>query len=377
MRKGLREFLLALICAAFFFVAAGAEAGMISREQEIEMGRSTSRALEAQFGLYLNPQEQERVSRIGQKLAAVCGRDDLEFSFGILNSSEVNALACPGGFVYVFKGLLDYMPTDTELAGVLGHEIGHVAKKHTVNAVEKQLWTTLLLIAASRGQGVGMAVAAQQALLAGYSRTDERGADKEGVYNTIYAGFNPYSMLITTLKLDDLAKEGGAPDYGLYNSHPEPEERVKRIMKLLKDYDIHPDVSVTDDDHAQVAEGTWSFAINQSIGNTKASYRAYMLAGGLWTARLRGEIKKNYFVVRDSGAWADVYYDDIELVRFYLQDAGTFKTAGAYAAYVAEKLREWADIANLTPAKPLPAREAPEDKKQEKNKKAKLKQKDA
>ena len=65
--------------------------------------------------------------------------------------------------------------------GVLGHEVGHVAKKHTVNAIEKQMWTSLILIAATRGQGMGLVQAAQQALFAGYSRTDERGADKEGV----------------------------------------------------------------------------------------------------------------------------------------------------------------------------------------------------
>lgn len=64
-------------------------------------------------------------------------------------------MACPGGFVYVYKGLIDYMPTDMELAGVLGHEVGHVAKKHTVNAIEKQMWTSLILIAATRGQGHG------------------------------------------------------------------------------------------------------------------------------------------------------------------------------------------------------------------------------
>ena len=136
------------------------------------------------------------------------------------------------------------MPTDMELAGVLGHEVGHVAKKHTVNAIEKQMRTSLILIAATRGQGMGLVQAAQQALFAGYSRTDERGADKEGVKNSIAAGYTPYSMLITVWKLDDLSKQGGGAKYGLFSSHPEPEERVKRVMKQLKEYNIHPDVVV-------------------------------------------------------------------------------------------------------------------------------------
>ena len=164
------------------------------------MGHETAMAL-GKYGLSQDPYLQERVDRIGQRLATVSGRNDIKYSFKVLNCNEVNALACPGGFIYVYKGLLDYMPTDTELAGVLGHEVGHVAKKHTVNAIEKQMWTSLILLAATRGQGLGLVQAAQNALFAGYSRTDERGADKEGVKNTINAGFNPYSMLITVEKI--------------------------------------------------------------------------------------------------------------------------------------------------------------------------------
>lgn len=172
--KELKNFLFALVTVfSIFSWTISVEAGMISQEQEIEMGHKTAISLEAKYGLSQDKQLQERVNNIGQKLAAVSGRNDLQYTFKVLNSNEVNALACPGGFVYVFKGLIDYMPTDTELAGVLGHEVGHVAKKHTVNAIEKQMWTSLILLAATRGQGLGLVQAAQQALFAGYSRTDE------------------------------------------------------------------------------------------------------------------------------------------------------------------------------------------------------------
>ena len=232
--KKLFKFFLSFVVACCCFVGLRpAEAGMISLEQEIQMGKETAQALEAKYGLSQDYALNERVDRIGQSLAAVCGRNDITYSFKVLNCNEVNALACPGGFIYVFKGLMDYMPTDTELAGVLGHEVGHVAKKHTVHSIEKQLWTSLILLAATRGQGLGLVQAAQQALFAGYSRTDERGADKEGVNNTIKAGFNPYAMLITVQKLDDLSKQGGGASYGLFSSHPEPEERVKRVVKQL------------------------------------------------------------------------------------------------------------------------------------------------
>ena len=351
MKKLYKLFLALVLACAFLVGVQPVEAGMISVEQEVKMGKETAQALEAKYGLSQDYYLNEHVNRIGQRLAAVCGRNDISYSFKVLNANEVNALACPGGFIYVFKGLLDYMPTDTELAGVLGHEVGHVAKKHTVHSIEKQLWTSLILIAATRGQGLGLVQAAQQALFAGYSRTDERGADKEGVNNTIKAGFNPYAMLITVQKLDDLSKQGGGANYGLFSSHPEPEERVKRVMKQLKAYNIHPDVNITDDDHAYVTEGNWRFDINQSIGNTKAKYRAYMLAGGLWNVRQRGKINPNYFVVRDNGSYAHIYYDDIQILTLYTQDAGAWGSAGAYAGACVDMLRNWAVVANANDAK--------------------------
>ena len=346
MKKLLLAFVFVL--CVVFGITPPAQAGMISLEQEIEMGRETAKSLEAQYGLYQDDAMQERVNRIGQRLAAVSGRTEIEYSFKVLNHNEVNALACPGGFIYVFKGLIDYMPSDTELAGVLGHEVGHVAKKHTVNSIEKQLWTTLALIVATGGRG-GMSLigAAQQALFAGYSRTDERGADEEGFYNTVNAGFNPYAMLITANKLEDLAEQGGGAKYGLFSSHPEPEERVKRIQKYLKEYDIAPMVVLNENGVATIKENDWTFNISQDIGSTKAEYRAYMLAGSLWVARQRGEINPDYFVVYDNGSSADIYYDDIQLLTVYNQDAaGISPNAGAYAAACTKMLREWAPIAN-------------------------------
>ncbi len=137
MIKSFFRILFSALITYFTFcnIPASAEAGMISKEQEIDMGKSTGAQLEAQYGLSQDYLLQEKVTRVGQRLAAVCGRKDIEYTFKVLNSNEINALACPGGFIYVFKGLLDYMPSDAELAGVLSHEITHVVDKHTVHQV--------------------------------------------------------------------------------------------------------------------------------------------------------------------------------------------------------------------------------------------------
>ena len=340
--------LLTLCCTLLPY--ASSEAGVISKEQEIAMGKSTAKALEARYGLSQDYVLQEKVERVGKRLAAVCGRKDLEYSFKVLNSSEINALACPGGFIYVYKGLLDFMPSDTELAGVLSHEITHVVEKHTVHSLEKQMLGSVLLIGAAvatGGNGLPLLSTAQAALYSGFSRTDERGADKGGLTLCLEAGYNPYSVLVTMLKLDDYSKAKGYKDnYGVFSSHPEPDERAKRLKAQLAKLDIHPDVTFTDDDHALVSEGSWGFPINQSIGATKAKYRAYMLAGSLWTIRKQGNINPNHFVVYDNGKTADIYYEDVQLYTVYQQDVSISSTPGKYAALCAEHLKKWAALAN-------------------------------
>jgi Zn-dependent protease with chaperone function len=342
--------ILALMCMVFAclftVMPQEAHAGLISKEQEIEMGRETARQIEAKYGLYQNQAAQERVERIGRSLVAVCGRKDLPYTFKILNADEINALSCPGGFVYVFKGLMDYMPSDAELAGVMGHEIGHVVKRHTVNQIEKNMWTTIALIIATGGRNIELASMASQALAAGYSRTDERGADKEGFAYSVKAGYNPYSMMLTLRKLDDLAKQQKTPSYGLWNDHPEPDERVATIKKLQDPMHIHPDVTVNKDGSATVSEGAWSFNIVNGHGNDKPEYRAYQLAGGLWCVRQKGPVDPAKFIVDDEGQYAVIYYDDTQVYTVYAQDAAGFGSAGAYASACTDMLRQWATQVN-------------------------------
>ncbi len=345
MKKFWTVLCLAVMCL-FVWTPQPVQAGLISKQEEINMGRETAQKLEAQYGLYQNQDAQDRVNRIGQSLVSVCDRKDLPYTFKILNVDEINALSCPGGFVYVFKGLLDYMPSDAELAGVLGHEIGHVVKRHTVNQIEKNLWTTIGLIVVTGGRDIGLANMASQALAAGYSRTDERGADKEGFKYSVAAGYNPYGMFLTLHKLEDLAKQQNTPSYGLWSDHPEPEERIDRVQKMEAPLHIHPDVVVNKDNTAVVVEGSWRFNISVGHGNDRPEYRAYELAGGLYCARQRGKLDPNRFIVDDEGSRATIYYDDIQVYTVYDQDGAGFGGAGAYASACVSLLRNWANQVN-------------------------------
>ncbi|MBQ0067416.1 MAG: M48 family metalloprotease [Phascolarctobacterium sp.] len=368
-----KKLLLKIIpCVAVVFFSATVFAGMISLEKEIELGRKTGEQLEAQYGVVADKALQKRVDRIGQRLARVCGRDEIKFSFKVLNSKEINALACPGGFVYVFKGLIDYMPSDTELAGVLGHEVGHVAKKHTVHSIEKNMWSSLgaILVGVASGSMEGMqaAMVGMTALQSGFSRTDERGADKEGVNNTVAAGFNPYAMLITAHKLEDLQAEQQTPNYGLFNSHPEPEERIKRVLSQIAKLKVTPNVIENNERSVTVQDGKWTHDINIGIGNTKPLYRGYMLAGSMWVIKRQtgGVINPSGFYVVENGSRATIYYGDTEVYTCYNADG---RGAGIYARELTTKLRNWANLVNSGAiSTPLPDEDKKSKKKDKKKK---------
>lgn len=332
-----------LIAFSFFFVSqVPAEAALISKSQEISMGKDVAAQLENQYGLVQDEALQARVNEIGQRLVAVSDRQDLEYSFKVLNSDEVNAMAVPGGFIYVFKGLIDYMPSDDELAGVLGHEIGHIVKRHSIKQIEKQMALTLLAIIFTKGQGIILADAAMQALMAGYSRSDERQADEQGFELTNKAGYNPYSMLITVNKLQDLSDAKGNPGYGLFSTHPEPEKRVERVNKALDKMKITPKVEVSEDGIATVIEGNWRFNISQTHDTDKPEYRAKLMAGALYLIKKQNHIDETRFITVDDENYSDIYYEDIHVLRVYSEDASGFGSISDYAGAVALMLQDWA-----------------------------------
>jgi len=139
----------------------------------------------------------------------------LPYTFKVLNSKEVNALAVPGGTIYLFKGLVDYMPSDSELAGIIGHEVGHIVKKHTLAQIDRGLAAGVALTVLLGGSAGGAILSdlITGALLSSYSRDAEREADQLGVIHTIRAGYNPYSALISMEKLEAMS---GKSSYGLF-----------------------------------------------------------------------------------------------------------------------------------------------------------------
>ncbi|MDR5704349.1 MAG: M48 family metalloprotease, partial [Armatimonadota bacterium] len=128
-------------------VAGPAYAELISTQQEINIGRQVARQLEEKYGLYRDPDIHSRVVAIGERLAAVSDRPGLPYSFKILNTSEVNAVAAPGGFIYLTRGMVFFVRSDDELAFVLAHEVAHAARRHGAQMIERNFaWSLGLFI---------------------------------------------------------------------------------------------------------------------------------------------------------------------------------------------------------------------------------------
>jgi predicted Zn-dependent protease len=212
---------------------------LISEAQEIQMGREADQEISAQLGLYPDEATQSYVSALGQALAAKSERPDLPWSFKVVDDPIVNAFALPGGFIYITRGIMAHLSSEAELAAVIGHEIGHVTGRHSVERLSKaQL--------ANVGVGVGLIVSprfrqfgdlAQMGmglLFLKYSRDDERQADDLGLRYSTRGGYDAREMpeVFTILKrVGEMAGAGGIPNW--LATHPDPEQRRQRIEGML------------------------------------------------------------------------------------------------------------------------------------------------
>jgi len=210
--------------------------GLINEKTEISIGRDAAADLERQHGVVTDQAMNARLARASEPIAAVSGRANLPWSFKILNDPAVNAMALPGGFVYATKGLIGFVRSDAELAGVMGHEIAHVARRHSVQQIETALGAQLIIEIvtgkSSRGLQQASALAADLALK-GNSREDELEADRVGTKFAYEAG-DPADGLLTFLR--HLDQEYGRKESRveiLFSTHPDTQKRIRRLEEYL------------------------------------------------------------------------------------------------------------------------------------------------
>lgn len=212
---------------------------MMGEAQEVEMGRQADREISGAFGLYDDPELQAYVDRIGRELAAKTERPNLPWQIRVVDDPVVNAFALPGGFLYVTRGILGHFNSEAEMAAVIGHEIGHVTGRHSVEQMSKAqlagVGLAVAMIASKEVRQFGdVAQMGLGLLFLKFGRDDEREADDLGLRYVVNAGYDPRQMLGVFQTLDRISASSGAerlPNW--LSTHPNPEDRGKRLAAQI------------------------------------------------------------------------------------------------------------------------------------------------
>lgn len=208
----------------------------MSEAQEIAIGQEQDAQIRAEMGVYRDEALQDYVSRIGLALAAHSERPRLPWQFTVVDSAAINAFALPGGYIYLTRGILPFLGSEAELAGVLGHEIGHVTARHAAQQYTRAVGGTaglaVLGILVPKTQGlVGASSQALGMLFLKYGRDDELEADGLGAQYAVRGKWDPAGvpgMLSTLGRLDEAAGDTrGVPNW--LATHPHPLVRVAAI----------------------------------------------------------------------------------------------------------------------------------------------------
>lgn len=212
----------------------------ISQQQEVELGEDYARQINAQLPILGDPEANRYINLLGDQIARTTTRADLDWRFYIVDSREVNAFAVPGGFIYVNRGLIERTTRMDELAGVLGHEIGHVVRRHSIEQMEKAqganigvtLACVLTSICNSQAAQVGINIAGG-AVFARFSRQDELEADQEAIGNTVRSGISPQGIVTMFQKLIAERRRRPSAVAGWFATHPLEEDRIERAQATI------------------------------------------------------------------------------------------------------------------------------------------------
>ena len=223
---------------------------LMSEEEEIELGRQLSKTLPKQFGgAYESGELTRYVAEVGERLVPHIHRTNLIYHFVVLDSPIINAFALPGGYVYISRGMLANFNSEGELAAVLAHELAHITARHGVTRHTKATLIELLgdiAIRSAGAAGTQWETARQilsQAIISGYSRSDEHQADTVGVEYLAKAGYSPEYMLdvLEILKAqeryqNDKKGRSGKKDflYHIFSTHPDNEARTEEVIRKAK-----------------------------------------------------------------------------------------------------------------------------------------------
>jgi predicted Zn-dependent protease len=219
---------------------------MMSEQQELDLGRRYNQQILKENPRYADEKLQAYVQQVGERVARNSHRSQLNYTFTVVDSPDINAFALPGGYIYIHRGLLAYLSSEAELAAVLGHEVGHVTARHSVQQQSQSTAWGLLGQAVAIGTGVGAAGDVTglvgNAFVRGYGRDMELEADGLGAQYLARSGYDPQAMIqvVKVLKnqedfaRDQAAERGEAQPsggyHGLFDTHPDNDRRLQQVL---------------------------------------------------------------------------------------------------------------------------------------------------
>ncbi len=236
-------------------VTGGKDFVLMSEQQEIQMGAQAHADVLKEYAALDNPALQAYVNGVGQRLAQQSHRPNLQWHFTVVDSPDVNAFALPGGYVYITRGIMAYLNSEAELAGVVGHEIGHVTARH---GVRQQSASTAVGLGAVLGSilvpglnnqaGASLLQTLAQAWTAGYGRDHELESDRLGAEYLAKTGYRPQAMIdvIGVLKNQELfsaeqaKRDGRQPRtyHGTFATHPSNDARLLQVVGEANKYTV-------------------------------------------------------------------------------------------------------------------------------------------
>ena len=231
-------------CTEFNPVTRQQELILYSTDREVKIGSTVARQVEKEYEVVANPQVIARINRIVDRLVPFAERRDIAYFVRVIKAkdeekevgADINAFALPGGYIYLYDGLIDFADNDDQIACVIAHEIGHIVVKHGIKRLQAQMGYTLLALASV---GIGDAELMQGATavfasaLMAYSQEDELLADELGVRYAQKAGYDPHAMITFLEKLQEKKRKEPLRAKQIFRTHPYFSERASMIKKHL------------------------------------------------------------------------------------------------------------------------------------------------
>jgi len=212
-----------------------------------------SRKLESKYEINSDVDINERAQRVLDAIVAVSDRKELFYIIKIIDEEDLNAISLPGGYIYIFKGLMDKIQTDDQLAGVIAHEVGHITAKHAMKRLQGSygaLVLQVLAVGSGNRDAAGAVNLTLATIMSGYSQQDEFEADRLAVKYAKKAGYDPYDMMFVLELLREEMLNSPRRPIAMFRSHPHLNERMAALNKELKGkVEFRDYLNLTEDDY--------------------------------------------------------------------------------------------------------------------------------